>query len=120
VAKSRVCSVISLNILQQYLTVEFAQVAASYAVMLLYIALALGYLPAGARPWALLVTGRLGEAEGTCACMHVCMLLTVVDAACCAASVLLVDHGCEVIVACMLHQAGFWLAHGIYRYFGLR
>jgi len=34
------------------------QVAASYAVMLLYIACALGYLPAGARPAALLVTGR--------------------------------------------------------------
>lgn len=26
--------------------------------MLLYIALALGYLPVGARPWAVLVTGR--------------------------------------------------------------
>ena len=34
------------------------QVAISYIVMLVYIALALGYLPAGARPWAVLVTGR--------------------------------------------------------------
>ena len=34
------------------------QVAISYIVMLIYIAVALGYLPAGARPWAALVTGR--------------------------------------------------------------
>ena len=34
------------------------QVAISYIVMLVYIALALGYLPADARPWAVLVTGR--------------------------------------------------------------
>ena len=33
-------------------------------MMLLYIALALGYLPAGARPWALLVTGRIGLGIG--------------------------------------------------------
>ena len=49
-------------------SLDVAQVAVSYAVMLLYIALALGYLPAGARPWALLVTGRLGETPR--ACMH--------------------------------------------------
>ena len=34
------------------------QVAISYIVMLVYIAVALGYVPAGARPWAVLVTGR--------------------------------------------------------------
>ena len=34
------------------------QVAISYIVMLVYIAVALGYIPAGARPWAVLVTGR--------------------------------------------------------------
>ena len=32
--------------------------AISYIVMLIYIAVALGYIPAGARPWAALVTGR--------------------------------------------------------------
>lgn len=41
-----------------------AQVVASYGAMLAYIALALGYLPAGARPWALLVTGRLSLGLG--------------------------------------------------------
>ena len=34
------------------------QVAISYIAMLAYIAVALGYVPAGARPWAVLVTGR--------------------------------------------------------------
>ena len=32
--------------------------AISYIAMLAYIAVALGYIPAGARPWAVLVTGR--------------------------------------------------------------
>lgn len=45
------------------------QVAASYLVMLLYVALALGYLPARARPWALLVTGRLGLGLGGVLCV---------------------------------------------------
>jgi hypothetical protein len=40
------------------------QVAVSYAVMLAYIACALGNLPAGARPAALLVTGRAGLGLG--------------------------------------------------------
>jgi len=39
-------------------------VAVSYAVMLAYIACALGNLPAGARPAALLVTGRAGLGLG--------------------------------------------------------
>ena len=34
------------------------QVAISYLAMLIYIAVALGYIPSGARPWAVLVTGR--------------------------------------------------------------
>ena len=34
------------------------QVAISYLAMLIYIAVALGYIPSGSRPWAVLVTGR--------------------------------------------------------------